>query len=747
MRFALFRVEPKRHVFVWTSHHILMDGWSLPLILHDVFGGTDVRAAPKFAPFVRHLLLAQQSRHARARDFWRAQLAGLPERRDLPFAVPRAVAPSEPFPQVSVTFDAEFGARAFACARSLRVTPSTVLQGAWLLLLSCLTDSDDVVTGMTVAGRPPELADVETTVGNFLNALPLIARVKASESVAEFFARLQRSLVAIAEFDDLPLVDIQRLAPSADSGALFDSLVVFEDVCTADYGRAFGADVTAVRWFETTNFLLTFAFAVGERGGVLNVTFDATRFTRARCEWIVNHYVALLDSCVRDAQRPASRLEVVGERADLRGWNDTHGEVPDLCLHQLLERQCAATPTSLAVVDDVVRWSYSELLAAVYRVAAALGGAAVGADRLVGVLMSRTTALVAAVYGVLAAGAAYVPLDAGWPSERIAFVAGDAELSTVLTDRATWQRNGGALLEAAQAIGVSVTPLYVDELLARSSVASPAPNAVCKPSSLAYVLYTSGTTGKPKGVCVEHRSVVNEVWHMGSRILTVPEVRCALFSTSVCFDASVDELFVPLAFGGRIVVVPSVLALCDAATAVRLRSNGDDVTLLNGTPSAIQMLVDTGQVPRSVRVVLLGGEALPRRTAEGLFAALGDGVRVFNVYGPTEATDLCLVERVLPGDTGAPLLGNAILNMCTHVVSTRSLMPLPVGVPGELVVQGVGVARGYWRRDELTRERFLEPSASVHWRASDGRAYRTGDLGAAARRWAARVSSVASIGR
>jgi amino acid adenylation domain-containing protein len=718
MRFALFCVEPRRHVFVWTSHHILMDGWSLPLILHDVFGGAGERVAPKFAPFVRHLL-AQRSRHASAREFWRAQLASLPERRELPFALPRIVPPDEPFPQVSVTFDAELGARVFACARSLRVTPSTVLQGAWLLLLSCLTDSSDVVTGMTVAGRPPELTDVETTVGNFLNALPLIARIEPSESVADFFGKLQRSLVALAEFDDLPLVDIQRLAPS-DGGSLFDSLVVFEDVCTADYGRAFGADVTAVRWFETTNFLLTFAFAIGEHGGVLNVTFDATRLTRARCEWFVGRYVALLESCVRDTQRPASRLEVVGERADLRGWNDTQCVVPDLCLHQLLERQCTATPAALAVVDDSVRWSYSELLAAVNRVAAAAG-----ADRLIGILMSRTAALVAAVYGVLSAGAAYVPLDAGWPAERIAFVAGDAELSTVLTDSATWQRSGGALLEAAHAIGVRVTPLFVDELLSRAdsgAPAAPAPSRICSPTSLAYVLYTSGTTGKPKGVCVEHRSVVNEVWHMGTRILTPPDLHCALFSTSVCFDASVDELFVPLAFGGRIVVVPSVLALCDATAAARLRANGDDVTLLNGTPSAIQMLVDTGQVPRSVRVVILGGEALPRRTADGLFATLGHDVRIFNVYGPTEATDLCLVERVLPGDTGAPLLGFAISNMCTHVVSTRSLMPLPVGVPGELVVQGVGVARGYWRRDELTRERFLEPTASPHWRASDGRA-------------------------
>jgi acyl-coenzyme A synthetase/AMP-(fatty) acid ligase len=215
---------------------------------------------------------------------------------------------------------------------------------------------------------------------------------------------------------------------------------------------------------------------------------------------------------------------------------------------------------------------------------------------------------------------------------------------------------------------------------------------------------------------------------MGARVLAEGDVAQSLFATSVCFDASVDELFVPLAFGGSVVVVRNLLAMCDDDDAQARAAVACGLTMINGTPSGVQMLLDTRRVPRSTRVVLLGGEALSRRTADTLYAALGGGARVINVYGPTEATDLCLVERVVAGESGAPLLGRPIGNMCAHVMAARSLTPLPVGVPGELVVQGVGVARGYWRRDELTRERFLEPTASVHWRASDGRAYRTGDL-------------------
>lgn len=357
--------------------------------------------------------------------------------------------------------------------------------------------------------------------------------------------------------------------------------------------------------------------------------------------------------------------------------------------------------------------------------------------------MRRGALLVATLLGAFRAGAAYVPLDAGWPAERLAYVTRDAGIDVLLTDRVTWRRLGKQILDAAATLAeqeesgsgatdvdaaggdsstttkgdehlvrnrayihfnaadvfnndiedeqsggessgdsddvrlrrLFVQPLFVDELFAseKSRLFADVTQCFATPESLAYVLYTSGTTGKPKGVCVEHRSVVNEVYYMGTQVLRADELERTLFATSVCFDASIDELFVPLSFGGSIVVVESMLALaeCDDDAPAR------QVSLLNGTPSSVQMLLDTQRVPPNTRIVLLGGEALSRRTANELFATLGDDLRVFNVYGPTEATDLCLIEQINPNDTETPLLGKPIANMRAHIVAANTVKKKP----------------------------------------------------------------------
>ena len=341
MRFALFKVEARKHLFVWTSHHILMDGWSLPIILQDVFHGSSTSAAPKFAPFVRHARIANMpTRRRAALEFWQLALSSLPEQHDLPFAKEREPAHDEPFAQRTHRFDVAAARRVADFARVHRMTPSVIYQGAWLLLLSLYLDADDIVTGVTVAGRPPELEHVESTVGNFLNALPLRTRIGASQTIASFLTELQSTLIELAEFDDVPLADIQRVAGVAGDHALFDTLLVFEDVCTAQYGHAFGADVRNVHWFENTNFLLTLAFAVDEvRGGALNVTFDPKRMTHERCATVVEHYVRVLEFCIEHPEHLASAVAVASEQPDAIGWNQTDADFPDVALHALMEQQ------------------------------------------------------------------------------------------------------------------------------------------------------------------------------------------------------------------------------------------------------------------------------------------------------------------------------------------------------------------------------------------------------------------------
>jgi non-ribosomal peptide synthetase component F len=406
----------------------------------------------------------------------------------------------------------------------------------------------------------------------------------------------------------------------------------------------------------------------------------------------------MLEYVVKNGDASASRISVVSERPQISGWHAAPLAVPAITLHGLLERQTRQTPAATAVQSAKQCWSYAELERRATRVALALARHDVAPRAFVGVLMARDAPLLAALFGVLKRGAAYVPLDAQWPSERIAYVARDARITTLLVDHVTWQACGDALL-AAQAADEQSTaklqPLFVDDLLSTSTDNDGDDDIVdVQPDWLAYVLYTSGTTGRPKGVCVQHNSVVNEVYYMGTSVVKPEEMARTLFATSVCFDASVDEIFLPLSFGGALLVVNNMLALCDVDMS-RTPVDVDDaftqqlraVTLLNGTPSAVQMLIETQHVPLATRVVLLGGEAMTRRTAEALFALLGDGIRLYNVYGPTEATDLCLIEQVGKGGQGAPLLGSPIANMRAHVVSARTLIPQPVGVPGELIIQ------------------------------------------------------------
>jgi amino acid adenylation domain-containing protein len=775
--------DARRWTFVLTAHHIVGDGASFRVIeaelkaLYEAAdGGADAStlAGAALRPLkYDYVDYAHWQREALAPvlseqlAYWRVALGDDLSPIELPYDGRHPSTASFGAASVAVRVPSALANAVRGVARAHGATMFMTLLAAWQAVLHVYSRQENVSVGAPIAGRGR--SEFDETVGVFVNTLVLRARfggALAEQSFGALLEQVKRTVLGAFDNQDVPFEQlVKELQPERDErrNPLFQ---VFFDVSNADTAtvsvgggsRDEGTALGDARWGElavemheppthSTQFELALSLA-GERDGSVagELEYASELFHAATAERIAAHWLELL-RCVAESEGGAAVplrdvcLMSASEHAQEREqWNATIDATwpRDATLDSLLAQQAARTPTACAVRDGATLVTYDELVARRAAVARALPSAPGGGERLVGVLMARRASLVAALFGVMHAGAAYVAFDTAWPAERMAYVARDARLSALLSDRETWAQRGAALRDAVRADDSDggdqwslPEPVLVDELLERGNDASGSTSvaaAAALPASLAYVLYTSGTTGKPKGVAVEHRSVVNEVWHMGTRVLAEGDVAQSLFATSVCFDASVDELFVPLAFGGSVVVVRNLLAMCDDDDAQARAAVACGLTMVNGTPSGMQMLLDTRRVPRSTRVVLLGGEALSRRTADTLYAALGGGARVINVYGPTEATDLCLVEGVVAGESGAPLLGRPIGNMCAHVMAARSLTPLPVGVPGELVVQGVGVARGYWRRDELTRERFLEPTASVHWRASDGRAYRTGDL-------------------
>ena len=437
------------------------------------------------------------------------------------------------------------------------------------------------------------------------------------------------------------------------------------------------------------------------------IEYSSDLFDDTSIERMFAHYEKLLESIVADPEEAIGKLGILAdaERAKLLvEWNDTRAEFPqDRCIHELFEQQVARNPEAVALDFEGRKLSYRDLNARANQLAHYLRGLDVGPDTLVGVLMARSADLVVAVLGVLKAGGAYVPMDPDYPKERLRCILDDSKASIVLS-------------EAPLA---SMLPSFEGRLIRlekdwRRIAGEPKENPVApvKSEHLAYVLYTSGSTGRPKGVAVDHRPAVNFL-QWARQVFTAQETAGVLFSTSICFDMSVFEMFVPLSVGGKIILAPNVLRLPD------LPEKGE-VTLLNTVPSAMAELLNGRLSPASLRTVNLAGEALSEALVEKIYT-LTHAEKVYNHYGPTETfySTYALVQRGCPVTIGKPIANT----QCYILDASRN--PVPIGVRGELYIAGSGLARDYCGRPELTNERFVPNPFNQQ---SGARMYRTGDI-------------------
>jgi len=376
----------------------------------------------------------------------------------------------------------------------------------------------------------------------------------------------------------------------------------------------------------------------------------------------------------------------------------------DVCIHELFELQAKRTPEATALVCEEQRLSYAELNARANRVAHFLRSRGAGPEVLVGICCQRSPSMLVGVLGVLKAGAAYVPLDPAYPQERLAVILEDAKAPLVLTE--------SCLLDTLpHSAGLTICLDTDWPRITSESMENPVSSV--KPENLSYVLFTSGSTGRPKGVAIEHRNAASFI-QWAQTVFTPSEVNGTLFSTSLCFDLSIFEMFMPLSVGGKVIVAQNALFLPRSRVA-------NEVTLINTVPSAIAELVRTNSVPRSVQVVNLAGEALLASLAQKVYEQT-EIRKLYNLYGPTEYTTYATYTLVPRG--GQVTIGRPLANTKVYVLDEKK-QPTPVGVPGELHLAGVGLARGYFGRPDLTAERFLHNPFSSD---PTDRMYRTGDL-------------------
>ncbi|WP_051707174.1 MULTISPECIES: non-ribosomal peptide synthase/polyketide synthase [unclassified Streptomyces] len=714
LRLLLARTGPDRHRLVLSHQHLLLDGWSLPLLTAELWARYKGRTPAAPAPYREHLRLLAAQDPARSTAAWTEALAQLAE--------PTRLAPADPdraaaVPDThTVELDTARTAELEAFARARGVTVNTLVQAAWGILLGRLTGRDDVVFGATVAGRSPELPGSETMIGLFINTVPVRVRIRPQESTGALLDRLQDEQSRLMAHQHLGLADIQR---AAGLGELFDTLVVFESYPVAEpVADGSGPRVTVLDHADSTHYPLAWAVEPAERLR-LTAEFRPDLFDRATVRRLTDALARLLTALAADPARPVGWLDLLGtedRHTVLETWNDTAlpaagrpGTVP-----ALFAAQAAATPDALAVTDGTTTLTFAQLDARAERWARVLAGHGAGPERIVALALPRTADHITAILAVMRAGAAYLPLDPDLPPSRLTAMLDDARPVLILATRTT---------AAALPDTTGVPVLRLDAPTDGLPDAEPTPP---RPDHPAYVIHTSGSTGRPKGVVVTQRGLANlfhshrhDLYDLAKARTGRRHLRVA-HAWSFSFDASWQpQLW--LLDGHALHLVDDETRRDPELLASFLRDRAID--FIEVTPSLLAQLADSGLIGPDghcpLAVVGFGGEAVP----ESLWTRLAGvrGLEAVNLYGPTEATVDALVGRVR--DSARPVVGRAVHHGRAYVLDT-ALRPVPPGVTGELYLSGPGLARGYLGRPDLTAERFVADP----YGAPGKRMYRTGDL-------------------
>jgi amino acid adenylation domain-containing protein/non-ribosomal peptide synthase protein (TIGR01720 family) len=694
---------------VLSHHHLILDGWSMSLVVRELVArygehaqGTpaELVAGPGFRRYVDWI---DRQDNDRAATFWREQLSGHTTPPPLAHSRDQATG-SEQIGEIVLRAPRALRER----ARAEGLTLNSVVHGLWGLLLARYGEQHDVVFGSTFSGRPPELSEVDTTVGLFINTLPVHLRVEPDARLGEWLRDVQWSLLALQNYQHCAIADIRAWSGAASGQNLFDTIVIGQNQPAPEAeDPVTGLRVTSHDTVTNTGYPLV--VLVEERGDhvELLLRYQQARFDDDAVRRIAGHLDAALTAFGTDPNQSVGDVPLV-TADELATWPIFGAAMPepiaDATIHALVEAAAHRVPDAVAVLGPGTRLTFAELNANANRLAHHLRDRGVGAETLVGVCAHRAPQLMVSLLAVLKAGGAYVPLAADNPPERLATIIADAGLSYVIADDDLRALVPGAELIAPDA-GTDET--------------DPAP--LSTPDNIAYVIYTSGSSGKPKGVAVPHRGVVNHLRWCLSKLPADAHGGAPIFS-SFGFDLIVPSLYTPLVAGQPVRLLPDGL---DAGQLADQLADGAPYSFIKLTPGLLELLAEhltPAQAANLASVLLVGGEAFPDRV-RATWRHLAPGTTIINHYGPTEVSVGASSFRTSAEPTGTTLvpIGRPHQNQSTYLLDDR-LQPVPVGVPGEIYVGGIGNARGYLNRPGLTAEKFV-PDRYV----PGARMYRTGD--------------------
>ena len=726
MRLHLIQLRDSHFRFLLTFHHILLDGWSLRLLMSEALqiyaDGPDVCASmPKPRPFPGFVEWLDRQNTDHAEKHWQELLRGFQAASRLPFDA----AGGEPQAalQRELSISAESTEQISTMARAERLTLNSVVLGVWAMLLARHAAVDDVVFGTTLSGRPPTFEGADRVAGLFINTLPLRVRLDQDIDCASWLRAIQAQQVAMQGLEQTPLVSVQKWSELPPGESLFDSIVVFENFPkdSARIEAGAGLQVSEEHYLEFSNYPLALLAVPGDNLRLIAI-FDPGRFDESDIDELLLQCVTVLSAMASQPHAPLddiSLLSTAAQRRLLDEWNDTRVEFPPHnAIHELFEQCALETPATLAVTFDNQSLDYQTLDRRANQLANLLLERGAKRQACIPVFMDRSADAVVAILAVLKSGAAYVPIDASFPDKRLDFVLDDLAPA----DREE-SRHGPVVIAHSslkhRLADKDVDVLCIDEATTFSDFSPTKPAITFSPDDLAYVIYTSGSTGRPKGVMVTHGNLLNSTL---ARTHHYPETLSAyLVLSSFATDSSVAGLFWTLCTGGLLVLPrgrqeQDVDRLCSLIAEHR-------VSHLLAVPSLYGLILENADraLLDSVKAVLVAGEACTTSVVRQHQDVLPN-TALYNEYGPTEGTVWTTVAR-LDQQRGVVTIGRPIANTQVYILD-NAMRPVATGVAGELCIGGSGVASGYLNSPQETARRFTENPFS---RESSSRLYRTGD--------------------
>lgn len=710
-RYYVIRQSEDRWYFVWSFHHILLDGWSVYNLLKDLVatyaGEAELRAARPYRDYIAWL---QQQDTTTLREFWQGRLAGYDEPLILPVASTSSEKTTAPVttPGVkSVVFDVLRSRALQQAARRYRVTLNTLVQAAWAFLLSRYSQRSDVVFGVTTSGRPDKLIGVEAMNGLFINSLPLRVKLESSLDMGDWLRAIQSEQFDLFNQAHASLAEIASWSDLPPGSPLFETLLVFENY-TADFSltRQLGSwRVANCRVIEPTNYPLWLQ-AIPDESLALNLVYDVARVAESTAARMAGELELILETLVRPDTRFVADLQAQLTKRDREQVVsvEPNTELTAKTMVGLFADSVEKFSSRVAVECEEVILTYAELDQRSTQLAHRLVAAGVRRDMSVGLLVERSPEALISILAIMKAGGAYVPLSPDYPAERLDYLVRDAEVRVVVTTKLDRRQVSSSV------IWVDVTDAAT-AVIDSTSLELPMPH----PVQMAYIIYTSGSTGKPKGVMVSQGNLTALAVSMAHAFRTNPDSRM-LQLTALTFDVSGAEIYTALVSGSRLIVPPRETLLPGTLTAELMERSG--ATHLSITPSGLS-LIPRRELP-ALEAVIVGGEAFPPVLADRWRGAH----RLVNIYGPTEITVWATTAEGWPSGA-VPPIGRALEEVSCYLVDTW-MRPIPCGACGEICIGGAGVTRGYRNRPDLTADRFVpDPFSPV----PGARMYRTGDLG------------------